>query len=180
MNKSNSIILSLALLLATGSALAFEPDSNDKMQLDVAKAILDIKGVDPDIQRFFDESAGYAAFATVGKGGIGIGGAHGKGLVIVGDKVVGKTSLSQVTVGFQLGGQTYSEFIFFKDNAALEQFQRGNFEMGAQASAVAVTAGASADANYDKGVAVFTHVKGGLMYEATISGQKFKYEPLED
>jgi lipid-binding SYLF domain-containing protein len=82
-----------------------------------------------------------------------------------------------LTVGLQLGGQTYSEFNFFKDNAALEQFQRGDFEMGAQASAVAVTAGASADANYDKGVAVFTNVTGGLMYEATISGQNFKYEP---
>ena len=105
-------------------------------------------------------------------------GAHGKGLVIVNDKAVGRTSLSQVTVGFQLGGQVYAQFIFFEDDVALGHFQRGNFELGAQASAVAVTLGASADANYDGGVAVFTHVGGGLMYEATISGQKFKYEAM--
>lgn len=177
MRKITATVLSLALALTAGLTWAFEPDPNDKLQLNAAAAIVDAKAKDPDIQRFFDESAGYAVFPTVGKGGIGIGGARGKGLVIVDGKVVGHTTLTQLTVGLQLGGQTYSEFIFFKDNAALEQFQRGNFEMGAQVSAVAVTAGASADANYDKGVAVFTNAKGGLMYEATISGQNFKYEP---
>jgi lipid-binding SYLF domain-containing protein len=157
---------------------AFNPDVSDELQLDVAKAIIDIKKADPGIEEFFNNAAGYAVIPKVGKGGVGIGGAYGKGLVIVGDEAVGRTTLSQVTVGFQLGGQVYSQFIFFKDQAALEGFQRGNFEMGAQASAVAVTLGASADADYDKGVAVFTHVSGGLMYEATISGQKFKYEAL--
>ena len=170
----------LALLFTTFSVIAFEPDPNDKMQLAAAEAILDIREADPGIERFFDDSVGYAVFPRVGKAGIGVGGARGKGLVIVDGKVDGNATLTQLTVGFQLGGQTYSEFIFFKDNAALEQCRRGNFEMGAQASAVAVTAGASADANYDKGVAVFTNVKGGLMYEATIAGQKFKYEPIED
>ena len=106
-----------------------------------------------------------------------IGGAHGKGLVIVDEKVDGRTSLSQVSIGLQLGGQKYSEFIFFKDQTALDHFRRGNFELGAQASAVAVTLGASADADYDKRVGVFTQVGGGLMYEASIAGQKFKYEP---
>jgi lipid-binding SYLF domain-containing protein len=99
-------------------------------------------------------------------------------LVIVNERAVGRTTLSQVTVGFQLGGQVYSQFIIFKDQAALENFQRGNFEFGAQVSAVAVTAGGSADARYDRGVAVFTQTGGGLMYEATISGQKFTYEPI--
>jgi hypothetical protein len=146
------------------------------MQLDVAKAILEVKKSDPGIQRFFDDSAGYAVFPSVGKGAIGIGGAHGKGLVIVDDKVIGKTSLSQVTIGLSLGGQKYAQFIFFKDDVALGHFQRGNYEMGAQASAVAVTAGASADANYDGGVIVFTNVAGGLMADASIGGQKFTYE----
>ena len=91
---------------------------------------------------------------------------------------VGNTDMGQVTIGFQAGGQVYAQFVFFKDDTALKNFQRGNFELGAQASAVAVTAGASADANYDGGVAVFTNVGGGLMYEATVSGQKFKYEAL--
>lgn len=164
------------ILLATNSMLwAFEPDTGDELQLSVARAILELKNEDPGMQKFFDTSAGYAVFPKVGKGGIGIGGAHGKGMVIVNDKAIGNTSLSQVTIGFQLGGQVYAQFIFFEDSVALQNYQRGNFEFGAEASAVAVTLGVSADADYDKGVAVFTNVGGGLMYEATISGQKFKY-----
>jgi lipid-binding SYLF domain-containing protein len=178
MRKAALFFLTAITLVFASGLMAFEPDTKDELQLDVAKAILDVQKADPGIEKFFENSAGYAVFPKVGKGGIGVGGAHGKGLVIVGEKAVGRSTLSQLTVGFQLGGQVYQQFIFFKDDAALQNFQRGNFEMGAQASAVAVTLGASADADYDKGVAVFTHVSGGLMYEATISGQKFKYEPL--
>jgi lipid-binding SYLF domain-containing protein len=178
MRKSILLIAAFFVLFSSPLVWAFEPDTSDEMQLSVAKAILDVKNSDPGMSRFFDNAAGYAVFPRVGKGGIGVGGAHGKGLVIVGDQAVGKTSLSQVTIGLQLGGQVYSQFIFFEDDVALGHFQRGNWEMGAQASAVAVTAGASADANYDSGVAVFTHVGGGLMAEATIGGQKFTYEPL--
>jgi lipid-binding SYLF domain-containing protein len=173
------IILSLMTFAFLSSAItvsAFEPDTGDEMQLSVAKAILDLTKKDPGMQKFFDESAGYAVFPNVGKGGIGIGGAHGKGLVIADGKAIADTSLSQVSIGLQLGGQVYAEFIFFKDETALGHFQRGNFELGAQASAVAVTAGASADADYDKGVAIFTNVGGGLMYEASVGGQKFKYK----
>jgi lipid-binding SYLF domain-containing protein len=176
MRKSALTAVALFFLLASSTLWAFEPDTNNEMQLSVAKAILDVKNSDPSIDKFFKESAGYAVFPRVGKGGIGIGGAHGKGLVIVNDKAVGRTSLSQVTIGLQLGGQVYAEFIFFKDEVALGHFQRGNFELNAQASAVAVTAGASADADYDKGVAIFTNVGGGLMYEASVGGQKFTYE----
>jgi lipid-binding SYLF domain-containing protein len=180
MHKFFASLLALTLLTLTTNSWAFEPDSGDEMQLSVAKAILDVKKADPGMQKFFDESAGVAVFPRVGKGGIGIGGAHGKGLVIVNDKAIGTTSLSQVTVGLQLGGQVYAQFVFFQDDTALGHFQRGNFELGAQASAVAVTLGASADADYDQGVAVFTNVGGGLMYEAVVSGQKFKYAPLAD
>ena len=176
MRKAMLSFITFTLLASSTSLLAFEPDTSDELQLAVAKAILDIKKTDPGIEKFLNGAAGYAVYPKVGKGGIGIGGAHGKGLVIVNDKAIANTSLSQVTVGFQLGGQVYSQFVFFEDETSLGHFQRGNFELGAQASAVAVTLGASADANYDKGVAVFTHVSGGLMYEATISGQKFKYE----
>jgi lipid-binding SYLF domain-containing protein len=147
------------------------------MELKVQAAILDILAKDPGMEDWFKNAAGYAVFPNVGKGGIGIGGAHGKGLVIAGDKVIGKTSLSQVTVGLQLGGQAYAEFIFFKDETALADFKRGNYEMGAQASAVAATAGASADASYNQGVAIFTNAAGGLMFEASVGGQKFKFEP---
>ena len=176
MRKSAFIIAVLFFLTSPAMLWAFEPDTGDALQLDVAKAIIAIKKADPGIEKFFDGAAGYAVFPSVGKGAIGIGGAHGKGLVIVNEKAIGNTSLSQVTVGLSLGGQKYAQFIFFKDDVALGHFQRGNYEMGAQASAVAVTAGASADANYDSGVAVFTHIAGGLMADASVGGQKFKYE----
>jgi lipid-binding SYLF domain-containing protein len=176
MRKLALITAVLFFLTSPAVLWAFEPDTSNEMQLDVAKAILEVKKSDPGIQSFFDGSSGYAVFPSVGKGAIGIGGAHGKGLVIVDDKVIGKTSLSQVTIGLSLGGQKYAQFIFFKDDIALGHFQRGNYEMGAQASAVAVTAGASADADYDAGVAVFTNIAGGLMADASVGGQKFTYE----
>jgi lipid-binding SYLF domain-containing protein len=179
MRKLTLALLSLIFTFTSASIWAFDPDPNDAKELDVAKAIIELKKNDPGMQKWFDEAAGVAVFPSVGKGGIGIGGAYGKGLVLVNDQVDGHTSLSQVTVGFQLGGQKYAEFVFFKDETALDEFRRGNFELGAQASAVAVTAGASADADYNKGVAIFTNVAGGLMYEATVGGQKFKYEPKE-
>ena len=176
MRKFAPLAVLVFFVFSSNALLAFEPDTSSEMQLSVAKAILDVKAKDPGMERFFNESAGYAVFPSVGKGGIGIGGAHGKGLVIVGDKAVGKTSLSQVTIGLQLGGQVYAQFVFFKDEVALGHFQRGNWETSAQLSAVAVTAGASTDADYDKGVAVFTNAGGGLMAEASIGGQKFTYE----
>ena len=142
-----------------------------------AKAIMLEK--DPNMQRFFDSAVAYVIIPTVGKGGIGIGGARGKGLLYEGGNITGEVTLTQLTVGFQWGGQAYSEFIFFKDDVALADFKRGNYELGAQASAVAVTAGASADANYSGGVAIFTQAKGGLMYEASVGGQKFKVEMKE-
>ena len=158
----------------TMSAFAWEPDTNDEMELSVAKSMLTAKEKDSNLEDWFETAAGYAVFPKVGKGGIGIGGARGKGLIIKGDEVIGKVTLTQLSVGFQLGGQVYQEYVFFKDDTALDDFMRGNYEMGAQVSAVAITAGASADANYNKGVAVFTIAEGGLMYEAAVGGQKFK------
>jgi len=146
---------------------------------------------------FFAKSYGYAVFPTIGKGGIGIGGAYGKGRGYAEGNHVGDTSVTQLSVGFQLGGQAYSQIIFFEDKRAFDEFTSGNFEFSAQASAVAITAGASAGATttgssagasggkndattvgkYYKGMAVFTVAKGGLMYEASIGGQKFSYTP---
>ncbi|MEE8573993.1 MAG: lipid-binding SYLF domain-containing protein [Thermodesulfobacteriota bacterium] len=143
----------------------------------ISETVARFKNSDPGIKKFFKKAYGYAIFPTVGKVGFGIGGAHGKGKVYKKGKYVGRTKLTQLTIGFQLGGQAYSEIIFFKDARALEDFQSGNFELGAQASAVALTAGASLDAAYDNGVAIFTVVKGGLMYEASVGGQKFSYKP---
>jgi len=147
---------------------------------------------------FFEDSYGYAVFPSIGKAGIGIGGARGKGRVYVGNVHVGDTKMTQLSVGLQLGGQAFSQIIFFKDERAFEDFSTGNFEFGAQAQAVALTAGASAAATttgkaagasggehdastvgeYHKGMAIFTVAKGGLMYEASVSGQKFSYDAV--
>ena len=176
MNKPVTFVIFLCMVFTSTLATAWEPDTSDKLELSVAQAIIKAKDKDPAMGKWFDAAYAYAVFPKVGKGGIGIGGAYGKGLVIHGDKTVGTTSLSQVTLGLQLGGQVYAEYIMFRDQTAFDHFSRGNFEMGAQVSAVAITLGASADANYDGGVAVFTIASGGLMYEATIGGQKFKYK----
>ncbi len=167
-------MITLSMIFA--NAHAWDPDGSNKLELSAAQAILKAKEKDPSTSVWFEEAYAYAIFPRVGKGGIGIGGAHGKGIVIHADTTVGTTSLSQVTIGFQLGAQVYSEYIMFKDKTAFDHFTRGNFEMGAQVSAVALTLGASADADYDGGVAVFTIAEGGLMYEASIGGQKFKYK----
>ena len=147
---------------------------------------------------FFYNSYGYAVFPSIGKGGVGIGGARGKGQVYAGGEHAGNSTMTQLTVGFKLGGQVYRQSIFFEDKRACEDFTSENFEFGAQATAVAITAGASASAgttgtgaaasstgghsgkaagDYYKGMAVFTFAKGGLMYEASIGGQKFSYQP---
>jgi len=146
---------------------------------------------------FFHNSYGYAVFPTVGEGGFGVGGAFGKGRVYVHGRLVGDTTMSQLSVGFQAGGKAYSQIIFFEDKHALDQFESGKFEFAAGASAVAVTAGASVSAGtngtssgasggqknattsggYQSGMAVFTIAKGGLMYAAAIAGQKFSYTP---
>lgn len=172
-----AILLTTIAFMLAAPAYAFEPNVNDEMELDVAKAILAIKRADPGIEAFFENAAGFAVFPSVGKGGLVVGGAYGKGLVIVGDKVDGYTSMTQGTIGLQIGGQKYAQFIFFKDATAIDHFRRGNFEFGAQASAVAITKGASADASYDGGVAVFTHAGGGLMLEGSVGGQRFTYQP---
>jgi len=174
-----AVIAAISMAAISSHAFAFEPNTNDRLELDVQRAIIDIKKADPGIETFFEKAAGFAVFPSVGKGGIVIGGAYGKGLVIVNDVVDGYTSMSQATIGLQLGGQKYAQFIFFRDEVALDHFKRGNFEFGAQASAVAVTAGASADANYDSGVVVFTQAGGGLMFEGTVGGQRFTYEAKE-
>ena len=152
----------------------------------------------PAVQPFFISAYGYVVFPTVGKGGIGIGGAYGKGQVYRGGKVTGTAKLFKATIGFQLGGQVFSEIIFLKDKRAYDEFTSGNFEFDAAASAVAITAGVQAKAgtegatagasagpatgvqaetNYRKGMAVFVHTKGGLMFEAAIGGQKFSFTP---
>ena len=150
----------------------------DTMTPQVEAAIASFKQHDPSMQRFFNEAYGYAIYPSVGKGGFWIGGAHGDGAVYQQGRLVGVTSITQITIGPQIGGQSYSEIIFFHDATALATFEAGNFTFSAQASAVAVTTGAAANAAWNNGVAVFTLVQGGLMAEATIGGQKFTFTPI--
>jgi len=168
-------VVSIGVLAAASLVVALQP-ARAQSQEDVQKTIANFEKGDPGMQAWFREAYGYAVFPSVGKGGIGIGGAHGKGLVYERGALIGKTTLTAVTVGFQLGGQAFAEVIFFKDKTALDDFTRGNFEFDAGVSAVALTAGASADLGYSKGVAVVTATKGGLMYEATVGGQKFSFD----
>jgi len=149
------------------------------------------------VQPFFKNAYGYAVFPTIGKAGFIIGGAYGKGQVFKGDEVTGETSLVKGTIGFQLGAQAFSEVIFFEDKRAYDEFTSGTFEFDAAASAVAITAGVQAKAgtqgttagisagpatgkqaksSYHKGMVVFVHAKGGLMYELSLGGQKFTFK----
>lgn len=183
--KCIHILILFTLIVQPFSAHAdWNPFNNDKKEEKsddkVAETIATFKRKDPDMKAFFNKAYGYAVFPTVGKGGIGIGGAYGKGEVYRKGKLIGTSSLKQVSIGFQFGGQAYSEIIFFKNKKALDQFINGSFELSAQASAVAVKAGASTDAVYDNGMAIFTMAKGGLMYEASVAGQKFSYKSLKD
>jgi lipid-binding SYLF domain-containing protein len=165
-----NILASTAVLVAIllpSAALAENTDSS---------VIAKFKEKDPGMAKVFADAYGYAIFPSVAKGAIGIGGARGKGSVFERGTRIGKSTLTQVTVGFQLGGQAYSEVVFFKDKTALDDFKRGNFEFDAQVSAVALTARASRDLAYNRGVAIVTMAKGGLMYEASVGGQKFSYK----
>ncbi|MGB5179342.1 MAG: YSC84-related protein [Gammaproteobacteria bacterium] len=183
-------IICLLLALPFGSAMADDEAAKYEETISLFKNA-------GESGTFFDNSYGYAVFPTIGKGGIGIGGAHGKGRVYAQGKHVGDTSMTQLTIGFQLGGEAFSEIIFFEDQRAFEEFTGGNFEFSADASAVAITASAKAAAtttgssagasggkkdattvgSYHKGMATFTVAKGGLMYQATVGGQKFSYTP---
>ncbi|MGN6393483.1 MAG: YSC84-related protein [Gemmatimonadales bacterium] len=136
-----------------------------------------VKAKDPGMEKIFADAVGYAVFPTVGKGAIGIGGARGKGWVYAHRKIIGKSTLTQVSIGLQLGGQAYSEIVFFQTAQALDNFKLGHLKLDAQASAIAVTARASADLAYRNGVAIVTMAKGGLMYEASVGGQKFSFTP---
>ena len=144
---------------------------------EAAATLAKARRTDAKMQTFIDDAYGTAVFPTVGKGGLIVGGAYGKGIVYQHGLPVGYCDLSQGTVGAQVGGQKYSEIICFEDAAALEKFKAGKFALDAQATAVALKSGAGANAKYTDGVAVFTLSEEGLMAEAAIGGQKFAYRP---
>jgi len=178
MKIMNMVVGTCGLALAV-TAVAWDPAEVEKLDAGADEAVAEMLANDPDMKRFFDSSVAHVVIPTVGKAGVGIGGARGKGLLYEGGEPTAIVTLTQLSIGFQWGGQAYSEFLFLKDAAALDEFKRGDFELGAQMSAVAVKTGASADADFQEGIAIFTQAKGGLMYEAAVGGQKFKLEPAE-
>jgi len=186
-------IFSLAIIF-------FELNAAGPAQADSYSNTIELFKKSKTVQPFFKNSYGYVVFPAVGKGGFGIGGAYGKGKVYRGGKVTGKASLIRMSIGWQAGGQAFSEIIFFQDKRAYEEFTSGEFAFDAQASAVVITVGAEAQvgekgasagasvapstgiqakAEYRNGMAVFLHIKGGFMYEAAIGGQKFNFKSTE-
>ena len=168
---------------------------SEKDRLAVQSALVEFGGT-ARLDDFFAHSYAVVIFPTIGKGGLGIGGAHGTGWGFREGRYDGESKMTQLTIGFQAGGQAFSQVIFFEDERAFNRFTDGNFELGAQASAVALTAGANASAStagganaganesqakktYSDGLAIFTLAKGGLMYEASVGGQKFSYRPAK-
>ena len=170
----NVKIVLMSILFASFTMVGFT-QKNDVSESKAA--ISNFKETDAGISKFFNSAYGYVVFPGIGKGAVGIGGAGGKGTVFKGGAAVADARMSQVTIGFQWGGQKYAEVIFFENAAAYDRFMGDNYEFAAQVSAVALKAGVSADAEYRDGMLVFTQAIGGLMYEASIGGQKFKVEP---
>ncbi|MBI1368316.1 MAG: hypothetical protein GC162_06645 [Planctomycetes bacterium] len=176
-----SLIALGLLVIAGGTGCSTAPKSAAERSTLVAEAGDTIKlfeAKDPGLQQVMDRAAGYAVFPSVGKGGVGVGGAYGRGILYERGKMTGYCDLSQGTIGFQLGGQSYREMILFQTDAAVRQFKSGEFALAAQASAVAATEGAARHADYANSVLVFTIERGGLMYEATVGGQNFSFQAI--
>lgn len=190
--KKSLFVLSVMVFILSATIISASESDPFSQTIEIYKK-------SPEVQSFFKSAYGYAVFPTIGKGGLVVGAAAGEGRVYLKGKVTGKSTMVKFSVGLQAGGQAFSQMIFFQDERAYKEFTSGEFAFGADASAVAITAGAQAQAGstgtgagaslgpetgkqagrgYTKGMAVFTHIKGGLMYEASIGGQKFSFEPL--
>jgi lipid-binding SYLF domain-containing protein len=169
-------LIALTGLLA-GCQTADSPKEKEALHDRVLATVERFKTEDPSMKKFWDSAYGYAVFPQVTKGGLVVGGAHGEGELFEKGNMVGIVELSQGTVGAQIGGQGYSEIIFLKDKLSFEEFKGSEYALSAQASAVAAKKGASTDADFEHGVAVFTLAKTGLMAEASVGGQKFKFKP---
>lgn len=185
--KMAGALIALAVGFAAASVLAREPGatSSEKsgsnawhgLVTEAETTAAAFREADPSLSRFFSESVGYAVFPSIGKGAVGIGGAYGRGVLFERGEATGRSTLTQVTVGPQLGGEAYSEVVFFETHESLARFKRGEYTMAAQVSAVIAASGASANARYAQGVAAFTLPRGGLMAEVSVGGQRFAFTP---
>jgi lipid-binding SYLF domain-containing protein len=182
--KMTNTVRTIALVMVLSGLflprLVMAQDDSQKRIIDDSKeAKASFLKADPSMEHLFKKSSCYAIFPNVGKGGIGVGGAAGRGTVYENGVPVGTAQMVQATVGAQAGGQAYREIIFFENKEAAERFMQNKFEFSGQASAVAVKSGASANVDYRDGVAVFSEEKGGLMVEASLGGQKFTFKSLK-
>lgn len=178
-SKSILRILPLVLgLLLPGAAPMVAADLAAAKK-EATGAVESFKKSDPSLAPFFEKSVGYVVFPAIGKGGFIVAGAHGTGLLYEKGQVTGEASISQASIGLQAGGQSFSEVIFFETAEALARFKKSDWTMSAQVGAVAAAEGAGKNAKYQEGVAVFTLVRTGLMAEASVGGQKFKFKALE-
>jgi len=175
-NKVQALFLVLVFTFSMGLSAQVGGWKADLVE-DSEKALAEMIEKQPKLQSYKDKSYGYAVFPKVTKGAIGVGGAGGKGIVFKDHEPVGQSSLKQATIGFQLGGQQYKEVIFFENKEAFDKFTNKKVKFDGQASAVALTAGASVDVSFKDGMAIFTQTSGGLMYEASVGGQHFSYKP---
>jgi lipid-binding SYLF domain-containing protein len=177
MNPKKHSLLTALLIAGIVAGCSTTGEKKNELSTDVVTAKAEFLKSDESLKTVLDGASGYVIFPSIAKGALGVGAATGTGqLFDTGNtQPVGEASMTQVTIGFQAGGQAYSELLVFQDKTTLDNFKKGNFEFSAQATAVAVTAGASANAKYEKGVMVLTIAKGGLMYEASVGGQKFSY-----
>jgi lipid-binding SYLF domain-containing protein len=179
MKKITIARMAMFLMLLPGLFLPRIVKAQERIIDDSKDAKASFLKADPSMANLFKNSSGYVIFPNVGKGAVGVGGAAGRGAVYEKGKTIGTAEMIQVTVGLQAGGQAYREVIFFENKYALNRFMQNKVEFSGQASAIAVKAGASANANYRDGVVVFSQEKGGLMLEASLGGQKFTYKPLK-
>ncbi|MGH2552082.1 MAG: YSC84-related protein [Chitinophagaceae bacterium] len=171
----SKFFLIMSALLFTLVSMAQSTTKEKKLVKDCRESKEEFIATDGLMSNLFKSAYGYVIFPNVGKGGMGIGGAVGNGIVYEKGAIIGKAKLTQLSIGFQFGGQAYREVIFFETKADMDRFKENKIEFSAQASAVAVTVGASANVKYKDGVMIFTQQKGGLMYEASVGGQKFNY-----
>ena len=173
--KSKSQLSNTTNVLISGWKPSKNFNNQNKANFKTIEALKKFKRI-RRLKPYFKEAAGFAVFPNIAKAGLGIGGARGNGEVFEDGKVIGSTTVTQLSFGFQLGGQAFSQIIFFQNKRDLDRFTDGNFEFGASASAALITEGANASVDYTNGVAVMTFSKGGLMYEASIGGQKFTFK----
>jgi len=177
-NQMKRSTLAAAVLLTMVGAAGRGLAAGDDLVNEARHTISTYRRIDPGLDEFFRRSAGYVVFPGISKGGYVVGGAHGTGILFQNGVPAGRVTLNQVTIGAQIGGQEFSEIVFLETPRVLADFKQGKVTLSAQVSAVALDQGAAAVAKFRNGVAVFTHMKGGLMAEASVGGQQFKYEPF--